>query len=79
VGVGFGPLATGLVPDRVFHSEAQLPMAMVAMAVPGVLVGILASLLGLRAYDRARADAARRVPSGAEAPSLQRVIVNSRA
>jgi MFS family permease len=79
VGIGFGPLATGLVTDRVFHDEAQLPMAMLAMAAPGVLLGLLASLRGLRAYDGARADAARQVPTGAEASSRQRVMVNSRA
>jgi MFS family permease len=54
LGNGFGPMATALVTDHVFRNEAALPYSMVVVAIPGVILGLTASLLGIKAYDEAR-------------------------
>ena len=55
IGVGIGPLATGLITDHWFLSPAALPQAIVLMSAPALLVGLLCTLRAIPYYDAQRA------------------------
>jgi MFS family permease len=54
LGNGLGPVIAGAVNDYLFKSEMALPLSILVIAGPGLLLGLLITLAGVAAYDRAR-------------------------
>lgn len=52
VGIGFGPMAVGLMTDYVFGSDAMLPWSIASMAIPAALVGSWLSWRAIKPYER---------------------------
>lgn len=50
VGIGFGPMAVGLMTDYVFGSPAMLPWSIASMAVPAAAVGAWLSWRAVKPY-----------------------------
>lgn len=50
---GCGPVIAGVLNDHVFRSEAALPYSILAIAGPSLLVGLIVSVTGVAAYDKA--------------------------
>lgn len=58
-GYSLGPTVTALLTDRFFYDQVALPYSMLFMAIPGVLLTIVLTLLGLRPFERTRAEVMR--------------------
>lgn len=56
VGIGFGPMAVGLLTDYVFRSDALLPWSIVTMAAPAALVGTWLCWRAIGPYQSFRRD-----------------------
>lgn len=54
IGNGFGPVLTGAVNDRLFRSESALPLSLLTVAGPCLLLGLILTITGMDAYDKAR-------------------------
>lgn len=58
-GYTLGPVVTALLTDHVFYDQAALPYSILFMAIPGVILTIVLTLLGLRPFERTRAEVMR--------------------
>lgn len=74
-GYSLGPTVTALLTDRVFYDQAALPYSILFMAIPGVIVTIVFTLLGLRPFERTRAEVMR----GNDWLSFKRSMADHRA
>lgn len=58
LGNGLGPVVIGAMNDHLFHSEDALHYSLLAVTIPSLLLGLVLTIAGAAAYDRARAACA---------------------